>query len=163
MPYAFADFINPIGAAVARRYQETFTPSDWRAAPETLVAIWAVCAETDAEAERLAASADMAFALLQRGQLIPVPPVETALRFLEGERARGAPPGRQRRRIVGAPETVRAGIEAVAREYGANEVMVVTITYEHAARRRSYELIADAFGLRPAPASATPAPAGAAS
>ncbi|HEU4649091.1 MAG TPA: LLM class flavin-dependent oxidoreductase [Gemmatimonadales bacterium] len=161
LPYAFADFINPTGAAVARRYQETFRPSDWRAAPDTLVAMWAVCAETDAEAERLAASTDMAFALLQRGQLIPVPPVETALRFLEGERARGALPGRQRRRIVGAPTTVRTGIEAVAREYGADEVMVVTITYEHAARRRSYELIAEAFGLRAAPGIAAPAPAGA--
>ena len=40
-----------------------------------------------------------------------------------------------------------SGIEAVAAEYGADEVMVVTITYDHAARRRSYELIAEAFGL----------------
>jgi alkanesulfonate monooxygenase SsuD/methylene tetrahydromethanopterin reductase-like flavin-dependent oxidoreductase (luciferase family) len=47
-----------------------------------------------------------------------------------------------------APESVRAGIEAVAAEYGADEVILVTITHDHAARRRSYELIADAFGLR---------------
>src|SRR4051812_20191204 len=106
LPYAFADFINPTGPEIVRRYQETFMPSEWRAAPETIVALWVVCAETDAEAERLAASADMAFALLHRGQLIPVPPVETALRFLEGERARATLPARQRRRIVGAPDTV---------------------------------------------------------
>jgi luciferase family oxidoreductase group 1 len=160
LPYAFADFINPTGAVIARRYQETFTPSEWRAKPETLVALWAVCAGTDAEAERLAASADMAFVLLHRGQLIPVPPVDTAVRFLEGERARGTRTERPRRRIVGAPATVRAGIEAVAREYNADEVMVVTITYEHAPRRRSYELIAEAFGLRGPPAMATPAAAG---
>jgi len=42
---------------------------------------------------------------------------------------------------------VRAGIEAAAQEYAADEMMVVTITYEHAARRRSYELIADEFGM----------------
>ena len=42
---------------------------------------------------------------------------------------------------------MRAGVEAVARDYGAEEVMVVTITHDHGARRRSYELIADAFGL----------------
>jgi hypothetical protein len=53
---------------------------------------------------------------------------------------------------------VRAGIEEVAREYGAEEVMVVTITHDHAARRRSYELIAEAFGLSAvteSPSSAT--------
>jgi alkanesulfonate monooxygenase SsuD/methylene tetrahydromethanopterin reductase-like flavin-dependent oxidoreductase (luciferase family) len=49
--------------------------------------------------------------------------------------------------VFGSPETVRAGIEAVALEYGASEVMVVTIVHEHRARRRSYELIAEAFAL----------------
>jgi alkanesulfonate monooxygenase SsuD/methylene tetrahydromethanopterin reductase-like flavin-dependent oxidoreductase (luciferase family) len=49
--------------------------------------------------------------------------------------------------IVGTPGTARRGIEAVAREYGAEEVLVVTITHDHAARRRSYELIAEEFGL----------------
>jgi alkanesulfonate monooxygenase SsuD/methylene tetrahydromethanopterin reductase-like flavin-dependent oxidoreductase (luciferase family) len=49
---------------------------------------------------------------------------------------------------VGSPETVRAGLEEVAEEYGADEVLVVTMTYDHAARRRSYELIAEVFGLR---------------
>jgi alkanesulfonate monooxygenase SsuD/methylene tetrahydromethanopterin reductase-like flavin-dependent oxidoreductase (luciferase family) len=49
--------------------------------------------------------------------------------------------------IAGSPATVRAGLEAAGREYGADEVMVVTITHSHEARRRSYELIASAFGL----------------
>ena len=49
--------------------------------------------------------------------------------------------------MIGSPETVRAGIEQVAAEYGAEEVLVLTITYDHDARRRSYELIAEAFGL----------------
>jgi alkanesulfonate monooxygenase SsuD/methylene tetrahydromethanopterin reductase-like flavin-dependent oxidoreductase (luciferase family) len=49
--------------------------------------------------------------------------------------------------VIGSPEVVRAGIEEVAAEYGAQEVLVLTITHDHAARRRSYELIAEAFGL----------------
>ena len=147
LPYAFADFINPRGAEVARRYREGFTPSRLRSRPEIVVAVWAVCAETDAEAERVASSTDMAFALLQRGKLIPVPPVEEAIRFAREERTAQPAPGRERRRIVGSPATVREGLEAAAREYGADEVMVVTITYDHAVRRRSYELIAEAFGL----------------
>src|ERR671910_306806 len=71
------------------------------------------------------------------GRPTPLPPVENALRFLAGRSE--APPGR--RLVVGAPAVVRAGLEAVAAEYGADEVMVVTITYDHEMRRRSYELI----------------------
>ena len=63
------------------------------------------------------------------------------------------PPGQRgggRRAVIGNPEKVRAGLEEVAEQYGAQEVMVVTITHDHAARRRSYELIAEALGLEPA-------------
>jgi alkanesulfonate monooxygenase SsuD/methylene tetrahydromethanopterin reductase-like flavin-dependent oxidoreductase (luciferase family) len=92
----------------------------------------------------------MMLRLLHEGRLVPVPPVETALRFLEGrERSPEAAP-RRRRAIVGSPAKVREGVEALAREYGAEEVLIVTITHGHAARRRSYELVAEAFGL-PAP------------
>jgi alkanesulfonate monooxygenase SsuD/methylene tetrahydromethanopterin reductase-like flavin-dependent oxidoreductase (luciferase family) len=48
-----------------------------------------------------------------------------------------------RRAIVGSPATVRTGLASVAREYGTDELMLLTITYEHEARRRSYKLIAD--------------------
>jgi luciferase family oxidoreductase group 1 len=151
LPYAFADFIAPAGAEIVRRYREAFAPSHRRREPEVIVAVWAVCATTDAEAQRLASSAEMAFALLQRGDLIPVPPVEEAQTFLAREREHPMAGGRQRRRIVGSPRTVRDGIEAVALEYAAEEVMVVTITFDHAARRRSYELIAEVFDLAGAP------------
>ena len=147
LPYAFADFINPAGPEIVRRYRQSFVPSLPGDTPEVIAAVWAVCAETDAEAEHVASSTDMAFSLLHRGQLIPVPPIEEAVRFLDEERGRPQPFARPRRRIVGSPARVREGIEAAAREYGADEMMIVTITFEHAARRRSYELIADAFGL----------------
>lgn len=141
LPYAFADFINQGGAQIVETYRERFEPSRHAEKPRTLVALWAICAETDEEAVRIAASARMMFTLFFRGQLIPIPSIDTALRFLADQ----PPPSQERRTIVGSPATVRKGIEAVAREYEADEVMVVTITYEHAARVRSYELIADAF------------------
>jgi luciferase family oxidoreductase group 1 len=145
LPYAFADFINPGSGAIARDYQARFADGVRLERPHTLVAVWAICAETDEEAQRLAASSRMTLRLLRRGQLIAVPPPEKALRYLEseGERTTGDLPGR--RGIIGSPETVRAGLESVADEYGADEVMVVTITFDHAARKRSYELIADAL------------------
>ena len=147
LPYAFADFINPAGVEIAARYRESFAPSEWSEAPETIVAVWVICADSDEEARRLSSSSKMAFTLLQQGQLLPVPTIERAERFLAEQEPRPAGLPRARRRITGTPETVRAGIEAVARDYAANEVMIVTITWDHAARLRSYELIAEAFGL----------------
>jgi luciferase family oxidoreductase group 1 len=157
LPYSFADFINPEGADIAALYRERFAPSHRLDAPRTAVAVWALCADTEEEARRLAASSKMTFALLRQGRLIPVPPPDKALRFLETvDRTAGAP---RRRSIVGTPEQVRAGIVDVAAQYGAEEAIVVTITYDHEARRRSYELIAEAFDLDAAPAGATAASA----
>jgi alkanesulfonate monooxygenase SsuD/methylene tetrahydromethanopterin reductase-like flavin-dependent oxidoreductase (luciferase family) len=143
----FADFINPEGAAVAAHYRETFQPSQWLAAPRTAVAAWVICADTNEEARRLSLSARMMLTLLYRGRLVAVPSVEKAERFVaeEGVTAELLLP--QRRLITGNPVTVRPAIEDLAREYGAEEVMVVNIVHDHAARRRSYELVAREFTL----------------
>ena len=95
----------------------------------------------------------MTFTLLRRGELIAVPPPERAIEFLsrEGKPADGNLPGR--RGIIGSPATVRAGIDELVAEYGAEEVIVVTITYDHGARRRSYELLAEAWIWSPRRAS----------
>jgi len=148
LPYAFADFINPVGGTdIAERYRQNYTPSKPHPSPRVLVAIWTLCADTDAEAQRLVASSRMAFTLFLQGRLIPVPPVETALQFLDEHADEVDALGRRRRWLVGSPDTVKPGIEELAAEYGAEEVMIVTITYDHEARTRSYELLADAFGL----------------
>jgi luciferase family oxidoreductase group 1 len=159
LPYAFADFINAQGAPIAQDYRERFQPSMRTEAPQVAVGVWTICAETDEEARRLAASGRMAFTMLRQGRLIEVPPVDKALRFLEaqGSPIDGRP--RSRRTVVGSPETVKRELEAVAEEYGAQELILVTITHSHEARRRSYELIAEAFGLAPAGASAPAGPA----
>jgi len=141
LPYSFADFINPKGAELAQLYRERFQPSVRRDAPWVAAAVSTICAETDEDAERLAASARMAIAYLHSGRLIPVPPVEKALAFFAEHNV----PPTGRRAIVGAPATVRAGLEQVAAEYHADELMLVTITHDHSARRRSYELAASAF------------------
>jgi luciferase family oxidoreductase group 1 len=146
LPYAFADFINPRGAEIARLYREGFTPSKTAAEPRTIAAVWALCADTDEEARRLSASSRMMFTLFFRGELIPIPPVEKALAFLEEQPPSDDPFKTQRRAIVGSPDTVRRGLEEAAADYEADEVMIVTITYDHEARKRSYELIAKAFG-----------------
>ena len=147
LPYVFADFINPHGAGIARTYRQRFCPSENNAAPRVGVAAWAICADTDEEAERLSLSFRMMMAMLFRGRSMQVPTVERAQRFLdeEGLQAADVPVGR--RIITGAPGRVRVAIEKLAQDYEAEEVLIVNIMYDHAARRRSYELIAQEFGL----------------
>jgi luciferase family oxidoreductase group 1 len=148
LPYAFADFINPAGAVIAAEYRNRFQPSRWLKEPRTSVAVWAICAASDEEAMRLSYSMRMMSVQLFRGRTIAVPPVDEAERFLQAE---GLPPEllpAGRRIITGSPARVRGYVAAVADEYGAEEVLLVNIMYDHGARRRSYELAAEVFGLK---------------
>jgi luciferase family oxidoreductase group 1 len=102
LPYAFADFINPKGAEIARLYRERFAEHEHADEhPRTAVAVWAICAEDEDEARRLAASGRMTFTLLRRGQLIAVPPPEEALKFLERDDRSGQPRS-ERRAVLGS-------------------------------------------------------------
>ncbi len=150
LPYCFADFINARGAATAADYRARFVPRHPGGKPHVMIAVWTVAAETDAEAQRLAAPAKMMFAHLLMGQSIGVPDPDTAQAWLasrpELDRARAG-----RRVVAGSPATVRAGIEAAAAEYGADEVMLVNIMHDHEDRKRSYTLAAEALaGMRAA-------------
>jgi luciferase family oxidoreductase group 1 len=150
LPYAFADFINPQGAGIASLYRQRFQPARSLPAPSTAVAAWILCAASDEEAQHLASSSRMTFTLLLRGQLIAVPPPEQAAEFLRREGKLDGGGGQPRRRgIIGSPQTVRAGLESLIEEYQADEVIVVTITHDHQARRRSYELMAEAMNIQP--------------
>jgi len=144
LPYAFADFINPRGAEIAALYRERFAEHEHAGRhPRTAVAVWAICAESEEEASRLASSGRMTFTLLRRGRLIAVPPPEDALRFLAGEESTGA--RSERRAVLGTPEVVAAELRDVVDRYGAEEAIIVSITYSHEARMHSYQLLADAL------------------
>ena len=151
LPYCFADFINSDGGYLARTYRDAFQPSArWRK-PYVMAATWTIAAPTSAEAARLAAPATMMFAHLIAGKLIPVPSVEDALAWLEANPAAGR---RNRRTVLGTPGEVRRGLDAVAADYGADELMLVNIMPDHAARRQSYALIAAEYALAPTAAAA---------
>jgi luciferase family oxidoreductase group 1 len=143
LPYVFADFINSDGAAIAGSYRQRFRPSRYADAPRLAVAAWAICADTDEEAERLSSSFRMMMRLLLRGRLIAVPTVEAAVRFLQEDTMPSLYPAR--RVITGTPGSVRGALGALGEEYGADEILIVNIMHDHAARVRSYELIAGAF------------------
>jgi luciferase family oxidoreductase group 1 len=142
LPYAFADFINPAGAEIAGRYRDSFVPSVAQERPYVIVAAWALVAETEEEAERLGSSSRMAFIHFLQGTPIPVPPVDTAVEFLRANPDAVHAARRRRRAVIGTAPQVRAELERLAAAYQADEIMVVTITYEHRARKESYERLA---------------------
>jgi luciferase family oxidoreductase group 1 len=147
--YAFADFINPgAGAEIVSRYRERFVASERLPEARALVAVWALCADSDVEAERLTASARMAAIVGRRGRFAPLAPVETAARFVQ-RRTRGvaAQLDLHKRMLHGSPTSLRGQLERLAAEYGVDELLVVNVVHDHEARRRSYELLADAFSL----------------
>jgi luciferase family oxidoreductase group 1 len=151
LPYAFADFINPRGAEVAKLYRERFAEHEHAdARSRTAVAAWVICAEDDEQAQALAASGRMTSRMLRRGRPIAVPPPAEAERFLAAEERDPDRPRSERRAVVGSPATVAAGLSELVASYGAEEAIVVTITYSHEARMRSYELLAEAFALNAA-------------
>lgn len=145
LPYAFAAHFAPRDLLPALElYRATFQPSRHLEAPYAMVALNVVAAETGAEARRLFTTAQQAFANLRRGRPGPYPPpvddIEEHLSPAELESLSQM----LEHAIVGAPETVRAGLQRMVDATGADELMVVSAIYDHAARVRSYELVADA-------------------
>jgi luciferase family oxidoreductase group 1 len=147
LPYVFADFINPEGAPLAAYYRQNFQVSNQYPKPKVGVAVWAICAPADEEAMRLSASFRLMMLQLYRGRQMAVPPVERALALLQQEGLPMAQLPVGRRILTGTPAKVRSELEAVAVEYGAEEVLVVNIMFDHEARRQSYQLLAEACGL----------------
>ncbi|MDP1751647.1 MAG: LLM class flavin-dependent oxidoreductase, partial [Reyranella sp.] len=77
----------------------------------------------------------------------PVPSVEEALEVAKDPRSQSWLASMRRRGVVGSPKTVRAALERLAADYQVDEIMVVTICFDFEKRKRSYELLAEAFGL----------------
>lgn len=140
LPLIFAHFITTDdGPAIVQAYVDDYQPSHDYPEPVVGVSVAAICASTSEEAELLTSSVRSWRA---RGLQGPIPtvsadPPEDAASHLHVRNPIS----------VGDPETVHAEISAVADAYGASSVSIVTVVHDHAARVRSYELIADAFGL----------------
>ena len=146
--FAFAHFINARGGdAVTRAYRERFQPSAREPAPAAIVCVFLICADTDAVAERLAASIDLRRLHMALNLDTPVPTLAEAERHAYSEEERRYVLGQRERAIIGGPDKCRREAAALAERYGAGELMVLTITGDYATRLRSYELLAAAFEL----------------
>ncbi len=148
--FAFARHISPDGAAEAMRlYRENFTPSDYRSAPRTVLAVSVLCAETDAEAEELATSVDLSFLRLRSGRPGPLPSPAEARAYEYTDVEREWVKTRRNHHVIGAPATVRAQLDGLLAQTEADELMVTSMIHDHQRRLRSYELLAEMFGVRP--------------
>ena len=145
LPYAFASHFAPDALMPALQiYRETFRPSEQLDRPYAMVACNVIAANTDAEARRLFTSVQQAFTNMQRGRPGRLqPPIDDIESYW-------TPPEKAQairmlaRSFVGGPETVREGLEAFVAETNADELIVASAIYDHKARVRSYEILADA-------------------
>jgi luciferase family oxidoreductase group 1 len=143
--FAFAHFINAHGGdAVMRAYKERFQPGR-DAQPHTLLCCFVICAQTDEEAERRAKVVDYRRVEMAYNHDTPVPTLEQALARSYTERELEYIRQQRARLVHGSPARCKERLLALAEQYSADELMVITITGSYETRLESYELLAEAF------------------
>jgi luciferase family oxidoreductase group 1 len=144
--FAFAHHFATYDAAEAMKlYRDNFRPSLSHEKPYAILGTHVVCADTDAEAEHLAKTVDLNIVRRAKGEYLPLasPEDAAAYDYTPADRARIAQ--NRARTSVGSPATVMDKLKPLIAATKANEVMVTTMIFDHAARKRSYALLAQAF------------------
>src|SRR5580658_4430144 len=144
LPFAFAAHFAPEHLyAAAELHLEEFRPSEVLRKPYFMVAVQVIAAETDAVARRLFTTPQQRFLRLIRNQPVELLPPVDSMELLWQDWERGAVEARLGAAIVGSDATVKRVLEKLVGDTGANEVIVVTDTYEHGDRVESYRRVAD--------------------
>lgn len=147
-PFSFAHFItDEQGPQVMQLYRDSFKPSSVAEKPQGNIGIFVICAESEEEAHRLAASRDLWRTRLDTGKIGPVPTIEEALDYPYTHEEEVRKRYHQRRNVIGTPDQVKDKLEDILNQYQCDEAAIVTITHDHKARCRSYELLSEAFNL----------------
>ena len=146
--FSFAHFINAHGGdQVSRAYREAYRPSPREPHPWAMLTVFAICADTDAEAERLAAAIDLRRLHMARGIDEPVATTEQALARAYSDEDRAIIQRERPRAVIGSADRVAGRIQELAQAFEADEVMVLTITGDYVSRLKSYERLAESVGL----------------
>jgi luciferase family oxidoreductase group 1 len=147
--FSFAHHFATFDAGMAMSlYRDNFKPSQSHAKPYAILGTATVCADTDEEADRIATTVDLNIVRRGKGEYLPLASPENAAAYPYTPVDRTRIAQNRAKMSVGSPKTVRAKLEALVAETRADEVMITTMIYDHAARKRSYELLAQAFGLK---------------
>ena len=144
--FSFAHhFANFDAVEAMRLYRDNFKPSISHENPYAILATHVVCADTDEEAERLAATVDLNFVRRAKGEYQPLASPEDAARYEYTPVDKARIVQNRTRLSVGSSDTVKARLLPLIEATKADELMVTTMIFDHAARKRSYELLAKAF------------------
>ena len=152
LPYAFAYFFTD-GHGVEQAldlYRKNYRPSVDHPKPQATICVWALAADTEAEARRLLMTREHWRTGFQRGLRTPLISPEEAAAATYTDADRATIESLRRKALVGTGEQVAARMMELAERLELDELVVVTWTFDTAPRHRSYELLAKAFGLRPA-------------
>ena len=148
MPYSFAGHFAMRHAHEAlAHYRSRYEPSPHHPTPYAMLAVTAVCAETDEEAERMAVPLRVAIVKNRTGRRAPILSVEEALAYEMTPDERAIADEFFEGAVIGGPATVAAKLTALAREMAADELMLSTLVPDRDARARSLRLVATAMGL----------------
>jgi luciferase family oxidoreductase group 1 len=147
LPFAFASHFAPgsLDDAIAL-YRSRFQPSETLARPRVMLGVTVVAADTDADAAWLFTSVQQSFVAIRRGRPIPVPPPNAAFASQLSPLDRAQLDGVLSHAVVGSAATVRARLDAFVARTGADELILASQIHDHAARLRSYEIVARAWG-----------------
>jgi luciferase family oxidoreductase group 1 len=152
MGFAFAHHFADYDATSAMlSYREHFKPSATFPEPYAILGAAIIVADSDAQAERIASSADLHYARRGKGEYAPLASPDEAAAYPYAPIDRERIAHHRNRLIVGGVETVMKRLLPLIEATRADEIMVTTMVYDHAARRHSYELLAQAFGVAPRP------------
>jgi luciferase family oxidoreductase group 1 len=144
--FAFAHhFANFDAVEAMKLYRDSFRPSPSHDKPYAILATHVVCADTDAEAERLATTVELNFVRRTKGEYQPLASPEDAAKYDYSPVDKARIAQNASRLTVGSPATVKARLAPLMAATQADELMVTTMLFDHGARRRSYELLAKAF------------------
>jgi luciferase family oxidoreductase group 1 len=144
LPFAFAGHFSPDNILPAMElYRRTFRPSETLKKPHAMLAINVVAAESDAEAWKLASSQFQSFLALIRGRPGKIQPPVESMDDIWNEQEKAAVDSRLGGSVIGSPATVAKGLEKMISEAAPDELMINAMIYDHAARVRSYEIVAE--------------------
>jgi len=150
LPYSFAHHFagdNTMSAVAA--YRANFRPSAVLERPYLMLGVNVLCAPTDDEADYLAGSGRLAILRLRQGRPDVYPTPEEAAEYSFTPMEKEVVRGWTANHVVGAPATVRAGLEELVARTGADELMLTTMAHDPASRIRSFELVAEEMALQP--------------
>lgn len=157
LPFCFAHFISPrFVVQILTAYRASFLPSARYLHPRAMLAVSVICADTDNEAEVLAASDDVWHLRGEGGDRGALLSPQEAACYPATTLERELIAQHRTRRILGSPSRVHAALDKLAATCGVDELVVRTICHDPSARLRSYQLLAQAFGLQTVPVADLP-------